>query len=92
MMTVTQFMENYANTSQLVGGPAQQVVLSTNQERLPPYLAPTTTRERHNSVTRFYKDQQFWLDDVNAEEAGKKFIISIVNAVYLEPLILGFAH
>ena len=74
------------NTSHLVGGSVQQVVPSTNQGRLPPYLAPTTTQERHNFVTRFYKNQQYWLEDVNAEEADKKFIISIVDAVHLEPL------
>ena len=74
------------NISQLMRGPTQQVVLSTNQGRLPPYLAPTTTREQHNFVTKFYEDQQYWLDNVNVEKIGKKFIISIVNAVYLEPL------
>ena len=57
----------FTNTSQLVGGLAQQVVLSTNQGRLTPYVAPITTREQHNYVTRHYKNQQFWLDNQNAE-------------------------
>ena len=38
-------LHTVSNTSQLPGGPALQVVLSTNQGILTPYVAPTTTRE-----------------------------------------------
>ena len=79
-------LHTVTNTSHLVGGPAKQVVPSTNQRRLTPYVAPTPPRERHNYVTRHYYDQQYWLDDVNTEEACKKFIISIFDEVYLKPL------
>ena len=69
-----------------MNGPAQQVVSCTNQGRSTLFVSTITVRERHNYVTRHYKDQQYWLDDVNTEEASKKFIVSIVDTVYLEPL------
>ena len=69
-----------------MGGPAQQVVPSTNQGRLVPYVPPTTVREWHNYVIRHHKDQKYWLDDQNAEEVCKKFIISKVDEVYLKAL------
>ena len=75
-----------SNTSQLLGGPAVQVVLSTNQGRLAQYVTPTTTQERHNYVTTHHKNQLMWLEDMNTEEACKKLIISVIDAVYLEPL------
>ena len=46
------------NTSQLVEGPAQQVVLSANQGRLPAHVAPPITCEWHNFVTCHYEDHQ----------------------------------
>ena len=52
-------LHTVTNRSQLEGGPAQQVVASTNQGRLPLYVAPNTTREQHSFVTRFYKDHQY---------------------------------
>ena len=75
-----------SNTSQLPGGPAVQVVLSTNQGRLVPYVAPTITWEQHNYVTTHHKNQLMWLEDMNAEEECKKLIILVIDAVYLEPL------
>ena len=68
-------LHTVSNTSQLPGGPALQVVSSTNQGRLTPYVTPTTTREQHNYVTRHYKNQLYWLKNMNTEEECKKFII-----------------
>ena len=79
-------LHTVSNTSQPPGGPALQVVPSTNQGRLTPYVAPTTTQERHNYITRHYENQLYWLEDMNAEEACNKLIILVINAVYLEPL------
>ena len=50
-------LHTVTNTSQLVGGLVQQMVPSTNEGRLTPYLAPTTIRKQHNYITRHYKDQ-----------------------------------
>ena len=58
-----------SNTSQLAGGPAKQVVSSTNQGRLDSYVSPATVWEQHNYVITHHPDQTYWLDDQNAEEA-----------------------
>ena len=79
-------LHTVSNTSQLPGGPALQVVRLTIQGRLTPYVAPTTTREQYNYITKHHKNQFVWLEDMNAEEACKKLIILVINAVYLEPL------
>ena len=54
------------DTSQLVGGPAQQVVSSADQGRPIPYVHPTTVRERQNYMHDYREDQEYWLDDENA--------------------------
>ena len=60
-----------SNTSQLVNIPAIQVVLSTNQGRLVAFFPTDTVRQRqqHNYLTRHHKNQLYWLEDGNAEEA-----------------------
>ena len=45
------------DTSQLAGGPAVQVVTSTNQEKQVPFVETTTVCERHNEVARHNEDQ-----------------------------------
>ena len=79
-------LHTVSNTSQLLGGSTVQVVPSTNQGRLAPYVAPTTIREQHNYVTTHHKNQLMWLEDMNTKKACKKLIISVIDAVYLEPL------
>ena len=74
-----------SHKSQLPNGPVAQVVPSTHQGRLAPYVTPTTTREQHNYVSTYHKNQLMYLEDMNAEEACKKLIILIIDAVYLEP-------
>ena len=75
-----------SNTSQLLNGPALQVVASTNQGRLVAFIPIDTVRQRHNYVTRHHKNQLIWIKDGNTEEACKKLIISVIDSVYLEPL------
>ena len=72
--------------SQLVGGPAQQVLPSVDQEQPIPYVAPTIVQERKKYLHDFHEDQENWLDDQNAEESLKNLVISRVNEVYLDEL------
>ena len=74
------------DTSQLPNGSAAQVVQSTNQGQLVPFLAPATNRERHNYVNIHNKAQTAWLEDNHANEACMNLIITILDKVYLEEL------
>ena len=74
------------DTSQLAGGPDDQVEPSTNQGQMEPFLAATTVRERHNNVMQHNNAQTQWLEDNNANEACKNLVIKIVDKVYLEKL------
>ena len=47
-----------SNTSQLAGGPAQQVVISANQGRPQPYVHRTIARERQNYLHEYCRDQR----------------------------------
>ena len=82
-MTGILFMED---TSQLHSGPAVQVVPSTNQGQLAPFLAPTTNWEQHNHVIIHNNAQTAWLEDNHANEACKNLIILILDKIYLEKL------
>ena len=74
------------NISQLPNGPAVQVVPSSNQGQLAPFLAPTTNREQHNHVTIHNDAQTAWLEDNHTNEACENLIITILDRVYLEQL------
>ena len=74
------------DTSLLPNGPALQVVQSADQGEPLPYVHPTTVRERQNYLHEYRKDQEYWLNDQNTEEALKKFIISRFDEVYFDDL------
>ena len=74
------------DTSLLPNGPALQVVQSVDQGQPQPYVAPTTVRERQNYLHNYRRDQEYWLNDQNAEEAIKKFIISKFDEAYFDEL------
>ena len=46
------------DTSQLPHGPLAQVVPSSNQGQLAPFLPPTTNREQHNYVSTHHENQK----------------------------------
>ena len=76
-----------SNTSHLAGGPAHQVVQSTNQGWQLPYVHHTATaRERQNYLIEYHQDHGNWLDDQNAEESLKNFILIRVDKIYLDAL------
>lgn len=74
------------DTSLLPNGPALQVVQSVDQGQTQPYVAPTTVREMQNYLHDYRRDQEYWLNDQNAKEVVKKFIISRFDEVYFDEL------
>ena len=74
------------DTSILPNGPAQQIVPSADQGKPIPYTHPTTVRQRQNYLHDFREDQENWLDDQNAEESLKLFILSRMDEVYFDDL------
>lgn len=70
----------------MLGGPAQQVVQSTNQNQQVPYIALITAQKGQSYIITYYQEQTFWLDDQNAKEACQNFIISSMDKVYLNTL------
>ena len=74
------------DTSQLPNGPAAQVVPSVDRGQPAPYVHPTTIRQRQNYLHQFRRDQEYYLNDKNVEEAMKKFIIGNFDEVYFDEL------
>ena len=81
--TVLNKLHLLQETSVLTGGPNVQVVLSTNQGQLVPFLATTTVWEQHNYLTCHNDAHTEWLKDNTTNEAYKNLIIQIVDKVYL---------
>ena len=74
------------DTSLLQNGPAVQIVPSVDQGQPQPYVAPTTIRQRQNYLHEYRRDQEYYLNDQNVEEALKKLIISQFDEVYFDDL------
>ena len=74
------------DTSLLPNGPALQIAASVDQGQPLPFVPLTTIRQRQNYLHEYRRDQEYYLNDQNVEEAMKKFIISNFDEVYFDDL------
>ena len=74
------------DVSLLPGGPAAAVPVATDQGQPAPCVAPTSYRERENYLIHYYRDQEQFLSDRNAQEALKDFIFDRMDEVYINRL------
>ena len=74
------------DVSLLPGGPAAAVPVTIDQGQPLPYVAPTSYRERENYLIEYYRDQEQFLSDRNAQEALKDFIFDRMDEVCINRL------